>query len=197
MSARFIGRVLVEWLSEEGSDRKMKLVEDFAFEDEAGLRWDVPSGAVIDGASIPQIFWTSFGPPFVGDYRRASVVHDHYCIVKTRPSKAVHRMFREACEAGGVSRGTAKLMYLAVRTFGPNWKSFAEPLSVPGAPEIAAATPIEFETRMDMSEYESLKKWIETEDPDIDAIDAMIEEKLISAPIIPGFSIEQQLAPTN
>ena len=197
MAVQFIGRVVVEWLSHEGGDRKMKLMEDFAFEDREGLLWEVPAGVEIDGASIPQIFWTSFGPPFVGDYRRASVIHDHYCVMKTRLSKAVHRMFEEACQTGGISRITARLMYLAVRTFGPQWRSYPQPLSVPGAPKIAAQTPIEFETRMDLSDYDELRKWIETEDPTLDAIDAMIEEKSISVPVIPGFSIEQQLIPSN
>lgn len=62
MAAKFIGKLVVEWLSHDGKDRDMKLVDDFAFIDRASLHWDVPSGAVINGASIPQIFWTLFGP---------------------------------------------------------------------------------------------------------------------------------------
>jgi hypothetical protein len=120
VSGHFVGEVEVTWLSHAGADRDMRLLQDFSFVDDAGTQWPVPKGAVINGASIPQLLWT-WGPPFVGDYRRASVVHDHYCIVRTRTAKATHRMFYHACRAGGVRKSKAKLMYTAVATFGPQW----------------------------------------------------------------------------
>ena len=81
----YIGRVAVEWIESEGPDREMRLLEDFSFRDQDGTEWTVPAGSKVDGASIPRTFWAIVGPPFVGDYRRASVIHDHYCNTKERP----------------------------------------------------------------------------------------------------------------
>jgi hypothetical protein len=82
-------------------------------------------GRKVDGASIPWLLWNKWvGPPFVGDYRRASVVHDTACEDGPKAadsSQTVHRMFYDACLAGGVGRAKAKVMYWAVRTFGPKW----------------------------------------------------------------------------
>jgi hypothetical protein len=46
--------------------------------------WTVQPHKEVDGASIPQAFWSIIGGPFEGFYIKASVVHDHYCEVKTR-----------------------------------------------------------------------------------------------------------------
>jgi len=191
MAVGFIGNVLVEWLSNDGADRDMKLLQEFAFEDENGHVWEVPAAAVINGASIPQVFWNTFGPPFVGDYRRASVVHDYHCVVRTYSSSAVHRMFHSACRAGGVSRIKAKSMYLAVRAFGPSWDVLARPLSVPGVPEIAAGRAVELARQMDVAVFEALQKQIEEEDLSLDEIDAKIDENSVLMPAIPGFSITE------
>lgn len=97
----FIGRVVVEWLSEDAADRTMRLVEDFAYRDPVGKVWRVPAGAEVDGASIPATLHSIIGPPFVGDYRRASVLHDYYCRQRTESWKAVHKMFYDAARTGG------------------------------------------------------------------------------------------------
>jgi hypothetical protein len=193
MVAGFHGEVVVQWLTHDGSDRKMQLTQPFAFEDPAGLRWDVPVGTVVDGASIPQVFWTTFGPPFVGDYRRASVVHDHFCDVKTRPSEAVHHMFHEACLAGGVSTIRAKSMYLAVRTFGPSWASLLTELALPDAPALGAGETIVFQNTMELAEFDKLLKWIEVENPSIEEIDQRAEARTLRAPVIPRVPIERPL----
>lgn len=127
-SARFVGEVTAAWLDErEAPDRMMRLTGDFAFIDDQGRRWDAPAGSVVDGASIPSVFWNKFiGPPFVGDYRKASVVHDVACDLKRRPHRETHRMFYEACLVGGVSEAKAKAMYWAVRSFGPRWRLDAD-----------------------------------------------------------------------
>jgi Protein of unknown function (DUF1353) len=54
-TGRFVGRVLVEWVSQDGPDRDMRLMEDFAFVDSVGKTWVAPAGAIIDGASIPSV----------------------------------------------------------------------------------------------------------------------------------------------
>lgn len=138
--AEFIGEVRTEWLRHAGVDRKMKLVEDFAFIDDNNIRWDAPAGSIVDGASIPELLWSSLlGTPYVGDYRRATVLHDVACQERTRPHKDVHRMFYDAMRKDGVSEGKAQQMYTAVRLFGPKWTIM--PAGAAGAPQAAAAVP--------------------------------------------------------
>lgn len=113
----FIGRVDALWIG----PRKMRLHEAFTFVDAASRVWVAPAGTIVDGASIPRAFWRAFGPPFVGLYRYASVVHDYYCVSQTRTWQDTHKMFHEACIAGGVGRRKARMMYWSVRNFGPRW----------------------------------------------------------------------------
>lgn len=103
--------------------REFRTANDFAFVDTSGKTWRVPAGATVDGASIPQFFWSFIGGPWEGPYRRASVVHDYYCEVQTEPWASVHLMFYNAMRAGGVGENKAKLMYYAVERFGPRWES--------------------------------------------------------------------------
>ncbi|OUR62040.1 hypothetical protein A9Q74_06220 [Colwellia sp. 39_35_sub15_T18] len=123
-SPYFIGRVLTHWLALES--RKMLLEESFSFVDGKGIKWTAPAGSIIDGASIPRIFWYCIGSPFNGHYRRASVIHDVYCVTKSRPHKQVHRMFYDAIRADGVRKSKAKAMYIALKIGAPRWKNYQE-----------------------------------------------------------------------
>jgi hypothetical protein len=115
----FIGEVIARWLVD---GRKMELTADFAYLDPSGRRWNAPKGSIVDGASIPQVFWTVVGGPFEGSYRNASVVHDVACVKKEGHWQDVHRMFYYAMRAGGVSDFRAAVMYAAVYRFGPRWE---------------------------------------------------------------------------
>jgi hypothetical protein len=115
---KYEGRAVITLL-EDG--RLVQLVEAFSYIDKADTRWDVPAGAKVDGASIPQPLWSFVGGPFEGKYRNASVIHDWYCDLRSRPWKAVHLMFYEAMVTSGVSLSRAKLMYAAVYWGGPRW----------------------------------------------------------------------------
>jgi hypothetical protein len=114
----FSNRVETEWLSD---GRSMRLLSDLTFRDPRCRDWTAPEGSMVDGASIPRFFWRAIGSPFVGRYRRASVLHDVYCQTQSCPSTLVHRMFREAMRADGVGRVRAWLMWLAVQCFGPRF----------------------------------------------------------------------------
>jgi Protein of unknown function (DUF1353) len=116
---RFVGRLITEWLDD---GRNMRLIQRFGFEDAKKSVWAVPPGTVVNGASIPPVFWSFIGSPFGDKYRKASVIHDHYCETRTRASDKVHRVFYEAMLAAGVGRSKAWIMYQAVLQFGPNWK---------------------------------------------------------------------------
>ncbi|UCG75242.1 MAG: DUF1353 domain-containing protein [Gemmatimonadota bacterium] len=160
----FIGRVVVEWLTEEDADRTMRLVEDFAFRDPDGRVWKVPAGTEVDGASIPETLYSIIGPPFVGDYRRASVVHDHFCQERTEDWRAVHRMFYDAARAGGVPLPLAKAMYAAVRGWGPRWEAR---VTRDGAARIISIP----RPTAEISELQDLGAWIAEADPTLEEID--------------------------
>lgn len=121
--AHYTGRPRFEW--DEGG-RIMTLLNRFAFVDDARLVWSVPAEARVDGASIPKFAWSILGSPFVGRYRKASVVHDWYCDIRTRSWKATHRMFYEAMRASKVSAAKARIMYGAVYYAGPRWDVTAD-----------------------------------------------------------------------
>jgi hypothetical protein len=117
---KFEGRVLAEW--DKASGRKMVLAEPFTYVDAKGRRWPVPAGTVVDGASIPRVFWSVAGGPFEGLYRGASVIHDFYCDARNRKHQDVHLVFHEAMLTDGVSPKRAWFMYQAVDRFGPRWE---------------------------------------------------------------------------
>ena len=116
---RFEGRVVTEWLDD---GRDMRLVEPFVYVDVAGTHWPAPAESVVNGASIPQAFWSMIGGPFVGRFRNASVVHDVACVERTRNWREVHRMFYEACRCADAPLIKSKIMYYAVYHFGPRWQ---------------------------------------------------------------------------
>jgi hypothetical protein len=105
---------------EVGADHKMQLLADFAFFDSTGFKWEAKTGDIVDGASIPEAIWSEIvGTPFIGDYRRASVVHDVACEKKIKTSRDAHRMFYDAMLRDGTSEARAMLFYTAIPLFGP------------------------------------------------------------------------------
>ena len=153
----------------------MKLTEPFAFRDTAGTVWQVPAGAIVNGASIPRALWTLVGPPFVGDYRRASVVHDYFCLTKSRPSREVHRMFYEASIVDGTDPKQAAVMYAAVRRYGPRWRR-ARHMERPRAnardtPDFYWETSPLRTREFDEAEFDAMAAWIEATNPSREEID--------------------------
>lgn len=154
--------------------------EQLVFVDSAGLEWVAPKGALTDGASVPRLaLWVTDGR-FNSQFLKAAVIHDAYCQAenesrcpdqyKTRPWKAVHRMFYEACLAGGTPPAKARLMFAAVWLGGPRWNDPARSLDrVPDEALIA--------------EFEACRKWMEENDPGIAEVEAWMEkheEKLLA-----------------
>ena len=115
----FIGKFVADF-SDDGSGRKVTLMEPYSFVDPFGQEWDVPSGYKTDGASVPTALWALY-PPFTGNYRSAAVIHDYYCDTKARSWQDTHKVFYFAMRAANVDEKTAKIMYGAVYLFGPRW----------------------------------------------------------------------------
>ena len=102
--------------------RTMTLLSDFAYMSPENKLWLAPVDSVVDGASIPRIFWTDIGGPFAGKYREASVIHDVACEERKEQWEEVHGAFYTAMRASGVKALKAKIMYAAVYHWGPRWE---------------------------------------------------------------------------
>lgn len=115
----FSGAVETAW-SKDG--RNMTVLKDLTFTDKSGKVWTAKKGDVVNGASIPRFAWHLVGSPFVGKYRRASVIHDVYCTTKSEPWQAVHKVFNEMMTVDGVPWLKRLVMFRAVWFFGPRWE---------------------------------------------------------------------------
>ena len=118
VSAGYYGEVLLKPLKD---GRNMQVAQPFGFVDSQARKWEVPSGAITDGASIPRVFWSIIGSPFTGNYLQASVIHDYYCSTKNRSWMDTHDVFFESMIASGEAKNNALLMWAAVYRFGPRW----------------------------------------------------------------------------
>jgi hypothetical protein len=115
----YSGSPKTEWLPD---GRRMRLLERITFSDAIQNRdWVAPQDWIVDGASIPRLFWSVIGGPLEGPYRNASVFHDVAGDQKWEPWKMVHRMFYNAMRCSDVNSLQAKIMYYAVYHFGPRW----------------------------------------------------------------------------
>lgn len=172
----FIGKVVAEWLTDDPNDpyRAMQLLEDFAFKDQSSKHWTARKGAVINGASIPQWIWSLAGSPYTGRYRRASVIHDYYCDVKSEPWENVHKMFYYATLADGATKVQAKVFYTAVYMAGPRWKEVHytnhQPRMVPLPSDIDYIELVQWKTEFKEEDFHEVSKWIQENDPSLDEI---------------------------
>ena len=167
----FSGPIVTKWIKHDGPDRDMLVVESVTFHDRDGKEWQVPEGARINGASIPRLLWV-LGSPFVGDYRRASVIHDHFCNTKSEPWKKVHRMLYDAVLTDGVSKITAMGMYAAVRAGGPRW----ERIEFGGFDGTVQEVLVDTSPTVSKKQLTDLVKWVESAQPTLDEIDAHIDD---------------------
>lgn len=166
----------------DGGGRLVTLVSPFSYRDPQGLLWSVPAGAKVDGASIPQIFWSFIGGPFEGRYRNASIIHDYYCDKKNRPWRAVHRVFYDGMIAGGVPAVKAKIMYYAVYQFGPRWQTVTTRIlrmGINDTPVMAEFTgTIDIPVRVyDAQAVDAAVHAIETQDLSLEAIEALADDQ--------------------
>lgn len=128
----FDGDPITKW---NADGRTMTVLQDFTYQDAQGQRWIAPAGSVVDGASIPRVFWTLIGGPFEGKYRNASIVHDTECQTPHHHDwRSVHRMFYSACRAGGVGMIKSKILFSAVYHFGPRWVLPSKAAPIPHGP---------------------------------------------------------------
>ena len=119
----FLGKVVLEWDDDDGFNRhKIKLLSDFGFQDPAGKKWIAQKGAELDGSSFTPLFEQMVGLPFVGEHRRASVLHDYYSRQLTESWRDVRRMYYAALLAEGLSESEAKTTYAVLYGAGMRWE---------------------------------------------------------------------------
>jgi hypothetical protein len=160
----FTGDLHFKW---HRDGRKMELLTPFRYIDPAGRDWNVPAGAVTDGASIPKVFW-SIAAPFEGKYRDAAVVHDYYCEVRTRAWRDTHIAFYNAMRASGVDETMAKTMYGAVYYFGPRWGI--------GVASRGPGGQVKLSPREEKQIVDNLRNWIESDRPTLAEISNRMDD---------------------
>ena len=141
----------------------------------------MPAGVLVDGASIPSVFWSIIGAPFTGKYREASVIHDHYCETKSRHWKAVHRVFLDGMLASGVNDYQAKLMYLAVYRFGPRWDFDVNACFCKGCP--SCTSPIlkrvtNHQSLFNQSEFDELEMKLKSGRVSLDELESLADYQM-------------------
>lgn len=139
------------------------LEKPLRFTEADGTVWTAPAGIEVNGASIPSALWSIVGSPFTGDYLRASVVHDHYCVTMERDWRATHLAFWRGCRADGLSSTYANLLYAGVMRFGPRWRRRR---GLTGA----GAKPRRSNPEFNQQEFDDLRRWVEENNPDLEAI---------------------------
>ncbi len=183
-AGQFKGNIRAELLAPSrpaDTFRDIKLLEPFGFVDSNSVHWDVSSGYISNGASIPPTLWPVVGGPLDGPYRDAAVIHDYYCDKRTRSSDDTHRMFYEAAVARGTSPNIASTMYMGIIFGGPRWVT--PPPSKAGF-TLAQASPPKVDNGLVNKEAtpeqkkaaEDLKAWIEKEKPTLEQIKKRAEE---------------------
>ena len=141
--------------------------EKLVFIDSAGTEWVAPRGTLTDGASIPRLALPITDGRWDRDFLKAAVVHDAYCQVENetrtpeqyrkRTWQAVHKMFYEACVAGGTAPMLAKVMFAAVWLAGPRWNDPERDLQQVSSDMLTRG-------------FTGSKDWIEQNDPTVDEI---------------------------
>lgn len=175
----FEGELITRWLShKEKADRFMELICDFSYVDPNGKKWTAPSGTRVNGASIPKALWSAMGSPFVGDYRRASVIHDYYCHHHAENWQDVHRMFYHASLADGVKKDKAKMLYAGVYTgeqFGVDCGKNKDnvKMTVAKSKKLWGKYKDKFKKKK-----EKFKNWIKKEDPSLEEIEKEASERV-------------------
>lgn len=177
---RFPDAPTTEWYQSD----KMILLNPFTYIANNGVKWIAPKGAILNGATIPKPLWSIIGSPYVGPYRKSSIVHDYFVgegdnpdVTKSDRRKA-DKMFYEACRHEGCTKKEAVVMYIGVSI--GTWWSGVSSFFNKNAFEICSFTDITPEKDLvEKKFYKLLKiteKYIESED--IDKIEELVNKEL-------------------
>ena len=191
-TGEFKGDLVVQFFSGKSGDGKpielIMLLQPFGYKDSKGRDWDVPSGYLSNGASIPASLWAILGGPFSGPYRDAAVIHDYFCETQDRPWKDVHEMFLEAAVSRGTDVSLAKTMYAGILFGGPRWgdqqsrtydglvlKAQTTPTGATTTVAGDGKLPFPIEGKTPAQVFSELQQWINTAKPSKEEIDEKVK----------------------
>ena len=170
--AGFSGKVVVEFMDGIEFAYKMRLLDDFAFTDAGGKVWLARKGGILDGEYVPRELYSLGGLPYPAEYRKAAVVHDYFCRVRTEPWRQVHRTLYHASVAEGVSESQAKALYAVVYAGGWRWESSGASCYRSCH---AAAASLAWKPAVTRAEVQPVLQWIAQTEPTLDEIDARLD----------------------
>ena len=93
--------------------RDVTVLEPFTYTTLAGEVLTVAAGVESDGASTPQVLWSTGLAPF-GIYWPGAVVHDNLYRYQGRPKEFCDDVLREIMQRLGVDRRTEEIIYSGV-----------------------------------------------------------------------------------
>jgi len=170
--AQFSGRVVLEVVNDIEFDHKLRLLEDFSFQDADGKVWLAPKGGIVDGTSVPRGLRAIPGLPFEGDYRKASVVHDFQVRAKTQPWREVHRMLYRASLVEGLNEPEAKLIYMVAYAGGGRWE--LRPSSCYGSCHASSAL-LAWRPDVTAAELQPVVEWLKLSNPSLEEIEQHVD----------------------
>ncbi|UYZ60194.1 DUF1353 domain-containing protein [Hymenobacter latericus] len=167
----------------------------YTYTDTTGKVWTAPVQTITDGASIPKPALAIIGDRYDDPYVGAALVHDAYCSSENNKGasfhkaswRQVHRMFYDACVAGGTNPVKAKIMYAAVWLFGPRWE-FPTPGRSPASTGSISKARMEI-NELDISSAPATQQkaqlneiidYINDKDPELDVLDGVMEASAYS-----------------
>lgn len=99
--------------------KEIRLLSEINYRLQNGTSITISPGFEFDGASIPQLCWTSVGHPLEHRFLFAALLHDALYSAQYLPRKTADLCFKEfLLNFSGVGTLTAWKMYSAVRIFG-------------------------------------------------------------------------------
>jgi len=167
----FEGKVVVEWLDDPYLF-KMRLTEDLQFRQAGGKTWVVPTGAIVDGRSMPMLFVSLMGYPFQSSFRKTAVVYDYVAQSQKESWEDAQHMFYDGALAEGILPVEAKVMYTLLNATGLRWE-------IRGSADCygrchARDADLDWTPKVHDEQVLALVSWVRTEDPSLDDIERQV-----------------------
>jgi hypothetical protein len=157
----------------------IRLKEELLFRQTGGETWVVPANAIVDGRSMPKLFFSLIGHPFTSGFLKTAIIYDYAVKAKVRRWTDAQRMFVEGVVVEGVPTIEAKAMYMLLHATGSRWA--VRWMSGCYGRCHAADSELEWRPRVDDEQVIALVRWVRQEDPSLEAIERRVGEAIIEA----------------
>jgi len=176
-TGRFEGSADLDRLDDDPFIARYRLIGELRFEQTGGDVWVTPTNTILDSQSMPPMFMQLIGDPFEREFRKTAVTYDYAVKSKYHPWKKAQRMFYEGGLTEGVEPVEAKVMYMVLSASGSRW--------APHGPNSCFSRchtgdkELEWRPRVNDEKLTSLLKWVQSENPSLDAIDQRASDAII------------------